>query len=230
MDANRFDAMTRTFAHRLSRRGALAGGAELGAALMGHGVHSAHAQDATPIVGATPESGETAEVLYVQSFASGSMVANGADGFTLTLEGGTGQTVYFSERPERLVGTVTDEQFLDGRAFDPADPPNAAIVTKTADGEDILVVELTNPGLDATSGAVSYTARPLDGQPEGAALANLATRQADESLDETFGSVTLFIDQLACRGSGSDCSSNKDCCSGTCCDSNTMCLMGTCVG
>ncbi len=219
MDGQRFDDITMRIARRFSRRGALAGGLGVSAALMAGAVPSLHAQDATPVVEATPDPEGSVEVLFVQSFASGSLVADGADGFTLALEGGTGQTVYFSDRPERLVGTVTDEQFLDGRAFDPADPPNAAIVTRTADGEDILILELTNPALDATSGAVSYTARPLDGQPEGAELASLAARQADAALatlDEPFGPVTLFIDQLSCIMSGCPCTSSGDCCNGNC--------------
>jgi hypothetical protein len=60
---------------------------------------------------------------------------------------------------------------------------------------------------------VSYAVRVLDGQPEGTVLANLATRQAD-----TFGPVTLFIDQVACSPDGSGCDSNSDCCSGFCCE------------
>ncbi len=46
-------------------------------------------------------------MLFVQSFQSGSIApVDGAEGrYTVTLEQGLGQTIYFSDRPERIVGT-----------------------------------------------------------------------------------------------------------------------------
>ncbi|MDQ3655432.1 MAG: hypothetical protein M3457_10165 [Chloroflexota bacterium] len=201
----------------MNRRGAVAfGSMGLGAALMGR---RASANQATPVAEATPVVTDEVEILFVQSFATGAFVegATGAGEYTLTLENGSGQTVYFSDRPERLVGAIADETFLDGRAFDAADPPNAAIVAQTANGEDILVVELLDPAYDAASGTVSYTVRPLDGQPESAALASYAALQEDSALDATFGPVSLFIDNLTCGPAGTSCHSESDCCSGNCC-------------
>ena len=63
------------------------------------------AQDATP----EAMNDENTSYLFLQSFQSGSIVAKDgeADTFTLTLEQGLGQTIYFSDRPERIVGAVT---------------------------------------------------------------------------------------------------------------------------
>ncbi len=229
MDAHRFDTITRNIARKMNRRSAVAfGGIGLGAALMGR---QASASQATPVAEATPVVTDAVEILFVQSFATGAFVegATGAGEYTLTLENGSGQTVYFSDRPERLVGSIADETFLDGRAFDPADPPNAALVAQTANGEDVLVVELFDPTHDAASGAVTYTVRPLAGQPESAALASYATRQDDASLDASFGPVSLFIDDLTCGPDGASCNSNSDCCSGFCCEDIEVCPPGACT-
>ncbi len=232
MDTNRFDTFTMSFARRMNRRGALAaGGAGLGAAIASRFSSAGFAQEATPVTGATPIATDQVEVLFVQSFASGTLVENDAnDGsFTLTLENGTGQTVYFSDRPDRIVGTLTDVQFLDGRAFDPADPPNAALVAKTADNEDILIVELSDPALDATSGTVSYTVRVLKEPSQSVTLASIATRQTDDTIGGDFGPVTLFIDQLACTPAGGGCKSNSSCCSGYCCEDIEECPPWECM-
>jgi hypothetical protein len=216
MATNRFDELSMRFARRFNRRVGLAGAMGVSAGLLGRFAPELHAQEATPIVEATPAAEDKVDLLFVQTFSSGSLIENGDDGYTLTLEGSTGQTVYFSDRPERVVGKITDETFLDSRAFDPSDPPNAAIVAGTGDNEDILVVELTEPALDTTTGTISYTARVLKSQPEGAQLADLAARQTDYSMAESLSQITLFIDQLACIMSGSPCTNSYDCCNGNC--------------
>ncbi len=229
MDAQRFDDMTKGIARKLNRRTALAaGGLGFGAALLSR---PAAGGQATPMAEATPVVTGEIEVLFVQSFASGTFAesATSAGDFTLTLENGSGHTVYFSDRPERLVGSLSDEAFVDGRAFDSADPPNAAIVTQTGHGEDALVVELFDPAYDTATGAVSYTARPLAGQPESAALATYAALQQDDAIDATFGPVSLFIDNLACGPTGASCNSDGDCCSGYCCTDYAICPPWVCT-
>ncbi len=233
MDAAQFDRFTKKVSRRINRRSAVATGSlGLTAALMSR-LAPAQAQVATPVVDATPSTAGDIQILFVQTFGSATIVANpdGTGSFTITLENGTGQTTYFSDRPERVVGTLTDEQFLDGRAFDPNDPPNAAIVSLTGDTQEILVVELFDPALDSASGAVTYTARVLEGNPEGAALASLARLQEDNALADALGPTTLFIDQLACSPEYSSCSSDSDCCSNDCCIDYEHCSTqtNTCV-
>ena len=221
MDSRSFDNFTRKFADRMNRRRALAaGGIGITVALLGRGTTSALAQDATPVADAATGDEGVVDVLFVQTFSTATILANSADAsaFSIRLEDGTGQTAYFSDRPERLAGTITDEQFLDGRAFDPADPPNAAIVTVVGDAsEAVLIVELTDPSYDSGTGAVTYAAKELQGQPEGNVLASLAARVTDTDVGENFGPVTLFIDQLACLPYGARCTNSSDCCSEFCC-------------
>ena len=208
MNGSRLDAISRAFAtRRLSRRAALAAGS-LGLVAAGATGSASRrggsaAQDATPAASpaAGPAAGDgQAEFLFVQTFAGGTLVPKpGEDGvFVLTLTGGADQTVYFSDRPERIVGTVPMAQFLDTLGFTPDNPPNAAVVAQTAAGEDIAVVELLNPRLTQTFGTggtttLAYDVRILENyQEEG--LAHLAARQQDAELPESLGPTSLFID------------------------------------
>ena len=203
MEASRFDAITRTFAgRRASRRSTLRGGAAGLAAALGTATLGAAAQDATPAPEATPGAeGDQTFFLFVQTFRAGTMVAKeGEDGaYILTLTGGPAQTIYFSDRPERIVGTMPTHQFLETLGFPPDNPPNAALVAQTDEGEDIVVVELLNPvyteGFGPDQGAtLTYDVRVLaDYADEG--LAHLAQRRADDAPPDTFGPASLFIDE-----------------------------------
>ena len=225
MDARRFDRLAKQFAQRrLSRRTALAaGGGGLAAALLA-ARSSGTAQDATPdsspgaSPAASPAAGAGPELLFVQVFQAGTWTPMpDADGvFLLTLSGHAAQTVYFSDRPERLVGTIPTRDFLDRLGFTPADPPNAAIVAQTPDGgEAVLVVELFDPVYAEGGGAdgeasVTYRARVLAGEP-GERLAPLAARQGDGQLPESFGPASLFVDAPAaeCPPSTIECYDSK---------------------
>ena len=200
MDARRFDALAKTFVgRRLSRRAALrAGGIGLaGAAGAGRARGAAHAaQEATPggPAGATPGVVDDAAFLFVQTFSGGTFAPGAEAGtYVLTLGHATAQTVYFSDRPQRIVGTVPTQQFLESLGFTPANPPNAALVAQIDGGEDVLVVELLNPTYDAARATLTYDVRVLENyQEEG--LAHLAQRQQDTEPPASFGAASLFID------------------------------------
>ena len=204
VDASHFDRLARTVAGRLTRRAALgAGGAGIVATALDALGRRATAQDATPAT--SPAAGrEPVSLLFVQSFARGSLVpkAGEAGSYTLTLAEEQGPTIYFSDRPNRLVGTLPTERFFAARGispFDPADPPNAALVARTEAGEDVVVVELLDPRYDAATRTVTYDVRVL-ADDAGEALASLAARQQDAQFAETFGAASLFIDaQPACQ-------------------------------
>jgi hypothetical protein len=201
MDAKRFDTVSRLFANRrLSRRQAFALGSA--GALAATGLTAASAQEATP----SATDAEKVEFLFVQSFQSGSIApkAGEADTYTLTLEQGLGQTIYFSDRPERTVGASPTAEFLKGLGFSQDNPPNAALVVEPEPGKtDIAVVELFNPRYDETSHTATYDVQVLKDYEQAIdmSFAEQPTDLAD--LQAQFGAAHLFIDdcesaQVAC--------------------------------
>ena len=119
---------------------------------------------------------ETEESMFVQT-AQGIESAGG----TLTLRGITPSTLYFSDRPQRIVGHMTTADFVElwgaGENSFEADPPNAvlAFLEPSAEAPDDAVIVIKEPRL--TDGELSYSIEVL----EGAVPANT-------------GPVTLFID------------------------------------
>jgi hypothetical protein len=120
---------------------------------------------------------ETEESMFVQT-------AQGIEstGDTLTLRGITPSTLYFSDRPQRVVGHMTTVDFVDlwgigDNSFE-SDPPNAvlAFLEPGADVPDDVVVVLKEPNLDG-GGELTYSIEVLDG-----------------TVPEYAGPVTLFID------------------------------------
>ena len=211
MESSRFDQVARLFAERrLSRRTAMVtGGAGLAAAALGS---AANAQDATP-----EAETEHPSFLFVQTFGAGA-IASGDDGLlTLTADHLAGQTVYFSDRPERIVGMVATERFLGqdrppsvsatpssadatpepNFGFTPADPPNAALVFASAEGEDdpgdVLVVELIDPTYDPSTGLATYALKVLaDESAVDLTLVSEPVSAADAI--RSFEAASLFID------------------------------------
>ena len=120
---------------------------------------------------------ETEESMFVQT-------AQGidSDGGTLTLRGVTPSTLYFSDRPERVVGHMSTADFVDlwavgDNSFE-ADPPNA-VLAFLEPGDDVpedAVVVLKAPNLDE-AGDLAYSIEVLEG-----------------TVPAHTGPVTLFID------------------------------------
>jgi hypothetical protein len=103
------------------------------------------------------------------------------DGATLTLHDVTPATLYFSDRPQRVVGHITTADFVDlwgeGDNSFAADPPNAvlAFVEGGADVPTDAVVVIKNPVLNGEQ--LSYSMDVLEG-----------------TVPAQSGPVTLFID------------------------------------
>ncbi|HUK78926.1 MAG TPA: hypothetical protein VL117_15220 [Thermoleophilia bacterium] len=106
---------------------------------------------------------EEIEAMFVQ-------VARGMTihGDRLTLHGLAPATLYFSDRPQRVVGHLSARQFVDewdkGENSFAADPPNAVLSFLDADGEtpDDAIVVIKNPGLEGDK--ISYTVQVLEGK------------------------------------------------------------------
>jgi hypothetical protein len=119
---------------------------------------------------------EAEEAMFVQT-------AEGidSDGETLTLRGIAPSTLYFSDRPRRVVGHMRTYDFVDlwaigDNSFE-SDPPNAvlAYLEPGADTPADAVVVLKEPDLDR--GNLAYSIEVLDG-----------------TIPTHTGPVSLFID------------------------------------
>ena len=106
-----------------------------------------------------------------------------SDHSTLTLHDVSPSTLYFSDRPERVVGHMTTVQFVEQWSEGPnsflEDPPNA-VLSYVDSGEDTpsdAVVVLREPVL--TGSSLSYSIEVLDG-----------------TVPSTSGAVTLFVDPI----------------------------------
>ena len=120
---------------------------------------------------------ENEESMFVQT-AQGVSSESG----TLTLRGITPSTLYFSDRPQRVVGHMATTDFVDlwavgDNSFE-TDPPNAVLsfLEPGADVPDDAVVVLTAPNLSG-DGDLSYSIDVLEG-----------------AVPAQTGPVTLFID------------------------------------
>jgi len=104
-----------------------------------------------------------------------------SDGTTLTLKGVTPSTLYFSDRPQRVVGHMTTADFVElwdeGENSFEEDPPNAvlAFLEPGEDAPEDAVIVIQQPRLE--DGELSYSIQTLEG-----------------AVPATTGPVTLFID------------------------------------
>jgi hypothetical protein len=87
----------------------------------------------------------------------------GGEPVLLTLEGHTGQTICFSDRPDRIIGATPTAQFLDGLRFARENPPNAALVADFEVGQGVAVLDLLDPIWDPDTGTLVYGAEWLEG-------------------------------------------------------------------
>ena len=104
-----------------------------------------------------------------------------SDGSALTLTGVTPSTLYFSDRPQRIVGHMATSDFVElwgegANSFE-EDPPNAvlAFLQPGDEAPEDVVVVIREPRLD--DGELTYAIETLDGKVPAEA-----------------GPITLFID------------------------------------
>jgi len=106
-----------------------------------------------------------------------------SDGERLTLEGLTPATLFFSDRPQRVVGHLGTADFVglwgEGENSFAQDPPNAVLAYLEPEDEapEDAVVVLRDPA--TSDGSISYAIEVLEG-----------------SVPSATGPVSLFIDPL----------------------------------
>lgn len=126
----------------------------------------------------SPEETVILEEMFVQIARSVT-----SDQTTITLHDLSPSTLYFSDRPERVVGHMSTAQFIEQWTEGPnsfaEDPPNAVLSYLDA-GDDLpedAVVVLRDPV--ASNGSLTYSIEVLEG-----------------TVPTESGAVTLFIDPL----------------------------------
>lgn len=157
------------------------------------------APGATAIATPAVESAKPTMFLFLQSFETGSLmpVAGTPGHYTLTLRQGLGETVYFSDRPQKIVGTMPTPSFLEGLGFTPDNPPNAALVGhRSPTQKDVVVLELRNPRYDKSSNTATYDVTLLQDWQK---LDEKFGQTPDDSkhLPRDFTAAHLFIDDCA---------------------------------
>jgi hypothetical protein len=225
MDPTRFDTLTRAITQTRSRRQTLPGlaGADghhplrgpsvmedhcrprsrrstlaLGASLLAGGIAAAHlrsaaGQEATPQAASSDE----AQFLFVQTYAAARLEPDPGDAtrWILTLSAGTGFTLYFSDLPNRIVGTIPTDRFIAEFGQETADDPaNAALVAHIDPATPVThVVELLRMSYDAVTETATYSVRFLADPTE----LQIEFEQAPvQTLAEaaSYGQSALFID------------------------------------
>ena len=136
--------------------------------------------------------------MFVQNATSGTMlpVESKENIYLLTLNNVNPSTIYFSDRPERITGQVSMQEFLDGLGFAEDNPPNAAIEIMNNEGTaDVLVVELFSPKYDTETKVLTYEVTILKDTTTG----GLAHYNEKKSVDviTSFDAVALFIDDCS---------------------------------
>lgn len=140
------------------------------------------------------------EFLFVQTYQSGTIspIDGEAARYSLSLEAGSGQTIFFSNRPDRITGAAPTPQFLDGLGFFDDNPPNAALVFEAAPGNtDVAVVELYNPMYDPVSRGVTYEVEVLENWQTELDLGFQEAPADLAAIAPSFGAAQLFIDDCA---------------------------------
>lgn len=219
MDPSLFDHISKRLAeHRLSRRqtiaAGVAGAAGLAAAATITPAGAAPAQPSrksaplrlhgaqahAPVSFGTPEAEEEAKdlmFLFLQSFGPGSLVPkpDDPDRYILTMSHGLGETIYFSDRPARVFGSVPTPVFLDALGFTPTNPPNAALIgQRGVDDKEVVVLELFDPNYDTSTNTVTYEVILLEDWRKLGDTFAVNTDEEDKHHAREFTAAHLFID------------------------------------
>lgn len=147
--------------------------------------------------------GDETTFLFVQSgFTSGILdqATEGVQSWMLTLQGAPSQTVFFSDRPERVAGAVSTQRFLETLDFSPDNPPNAALVIGTDDGSSVVILELTDPVYDPDAATLTFITKILEIDTLEATGYGFTTDPlGPDAYPPEFGPASLFIDSTGCN-------------------------------
>ncbi len=115
-----------------------------------------------PTTSAAADDTQKAELLFVQTAQDVRL-----DGEKLMLKGISPTVLFFTDRPERIAGTMKNDRYLklwtdDGKDSFLADPPNATLSVFVDDAVGELVVTLKNPQF--TGDDLTYDISVIEGK------------------------------------------------------------------
>jgi hypothetical protein len=116
---------------------------------------------------ATAQPKPQASLLFVQMAQKIDYNKMGPTSGVMTLSDVPSQTMFFTDRPNRVVGNVPTSAFVTRWTTDKGpngfatNPPNAAVTVFQSDGPKTAIVELRNPRLDGNK--LSYDVKVLQG-------------------------------------------------------------------
>jgi hypothetical protein len=146
---------------------------------------------------------QTVTHIFIQQGTGGSFVNDGSGNYTLTMTDVVPYTIFFADRPARDVGFAQMDEFLKGFDFGVNNPPNAAIILPDEnETSDMVIVELTNPQYNNTTGTLTYTASLLKDYSFESVWFQDQKIKVDSSIPERFGSINLVIDDCPCAQDG----------------------------
>ena len=120
----------------------------------------------------------------IQHAQSGSLSEINETTYTLELNDVSDKTILFSDRPDRIVMSVTTSDFISnwstGEDSFAVDAPNAVLVVDESEKQDVVIVELFNPVYDVNKKTLKYEVT--------------ADNATSIELPGEFGQTTLVID------------------------------------
>ena len=143
---------------------------------------------------------EYLELLFIQDAESAITVQHPGDDsnrYTITLNDVAKDTLYFSDRPNRLTGYMSTEDFAvmwhTGANSFSDDPPNT-VIKFVSDGQSyVSIIELQTISYDESNNTLIYEIEVLDEID----LSHIRDAKAVNKLPEKMNDVTLFIDDVA---------------------------------
>lgn len=137
----------------------------------------------------------TTSLLFVQQSVTGSFRPNGSGTYLLTMVGVKPHTLLFSDRPNRMVGSWTNTDFVTRWDRASGSGINGVLMSHSpVDGKEYSIpVLLTDPTFDSFGGWLSYTVKVLG--EKNSTLAISSDRHM-ETFPEILRSPALFIDAV----------------------------------
>jgi hypothetical protein len=124
------------------------------------------------------------EFIAIQHAESGSISEVNATNYLLELGSLSDKTILFSDRPDRIVTSISTSNFVgnwtEGKDSFAENAPNAVLVVDDSEEQDTVIIELFNPVYDAKKKTLKYDVTP--------------DNATSIELPSEFGQSTLVID------------------------------------